>query len=136
MERNQVVPFDLHWDDDNHTILRIDIHGDSTWAQQYEVVDEAVEALQGVAYRLDVIVHTIGQLPPGDPIPHLKDAISKLRACPNLGLVVIVNRRTFYRSIVELVLRLYSTQNQHHGGFVDSLDEARQIIAKSRANAA
>ena len=130
------MPFDLHWDDDNQTILRIDIHDDSTWEQQYKVVDEAVETLQGVSYRIDVIVHTIGQIPPGDPIPHLKNAISKLRACPNLGLVVIVNQRTFYRSIVELVLRLYRARDSHHGGFVDTLDDARQVIAKSRANAA
>jgi hypothetical protein len=131
------VPFDLHWDDDHHTILRIDIHGDSTWEQQYKVVDEAVETLQGVSYRLDVIVHIVGPIPPGDPIPHLKDAVSKLRACPNLGLVVIVNKRTFYRSIAELVLRLaYRAGSPHHGGFVDTLDDARQVIAKNRANAA
>lgn len=136
MERSCIVPYDLGWDDDNHTILRIDIHGDSRWEQQYVVVDEAVETLLGVSYRIDMIIHTVGQIPNGDPIPHLRDAISKLRACPNLGLVVIVNRRTFYRSIVELVLRLYRAGKQHHGGFVDTLDDARQVIAKSRANAA
>ncbi|MEO8611262.1 MAG: hypothetical protein ABI690_25420 [Chloroflexota bacterium] len=128
------MPFDLQWDDEHHTTLRIDIRDPATWEQYHDVITQVVEQIQRVSYRVDIIIHDDGKIPSGgDAVSHLKASISQLASCPNLGLVVTVHQNPFARAILDLALRLLRKQGGHFGGFADSLDTARQIVAKNRA---
>ena len=130
------MPYELHWDDDDHTILRVDIYGQSTWEQHHETATRIVETMQKVSHRVDVIINDMGGMPPGNPMSHFRATFSKFGAMLNLGLVVVVNHPSFLIAVVNLLLRLYRVYNHHNGGFVDSLDAARQLIAKDRGRAA
>ena len=69
-------------------------------------------------------------------MPHFQTTFSKFGKLPNLGLVVVVNHPSFLIAVVNLLLRIYRPYNQHNGGFVYSLEAAREIIMKDRAKTA
>jgi hypothetical protein len=132
------MPYDFNWQDDEHSIIRFDIHGEVTWPLWYEAVDKAVEELGNTSHRVDLIFNDSVGMPKGNALPHLKVTTAKLVSHPNMGLIVSVSSQslsTFTRMMINIMSRVYGIDNSHNGGFVDSVDKALAIIAADRAKA-
>jgi hypothetical protein len=62
------MPFDLHWQDEAQTILRVDTHGEVTWGAWHALVDQLTAELAKAPHRIDLIFNDGSRMPPGNPI--------------------------------------------------------------------
>ena len=130
------MPYDFNWQDDEHSIIRLDMHGDVTWALWYAAIDNVVEELGKSAHRIDLILNDTVGMPKGNALPHLKTTSAKLTSQPNMGLIVTVSAQNigaFTKMMVGIMSRVYGIDNSHSGGFVDTVDKALAIIVADRA---
>lgn len=130
------MAYDFNWHDEEHTIIRIDIHGDIAWDQWYRVTEQTAAQIAKVPYRVDVILNDMVGMPKGNPMPHLKAGSEKLIAQPNMGLIISVshgNISTIAKTMVDIMMRVYRMDMSHYGGFVPSVDAALKLIAAHRA---
>lgn len=124
------------WQDDQHSIIRLDIVTEGSWGEIHAAVDEIDEELRKVHHRVDIIFYSTVQLPPGSPLPHFKITSERLAKHRNMGLFVSVAPRQetpFIKTMIDIVRRVYDSGDQHYGGFVNSLDDAEALIMKDRA---
>jgi hypothetical protein len=129
------MPYDVHWHDPEHTIIRIDVHGDISWDQHHAAMDRVFEEMATVARRVDLIYTGTQPMPSGNPMPHIKKSIARLDQNQNLGLVVIVSPQqvsAIVQTLIDITMRLYRMSSSHNGGFVTTLEEAEVIIARDR----
>ncbi|HEX2620195.1 MAG TPA: hypothetical protein VHL11_08615 [Phototrophicaceae bacterium] len=129
------MPYTFYWQDERHTIGRLDIQGQITWEQYYAAVNQIIDELAAVSHRVDLIYYNEAGMPSGNPIPHLRATSLKLFASPNLGLIcTVITGKTapITRLMVDSMLHTYRIEKKHHGGFVDTLDEAIALIARDR----
>ncbi len=130
------MPYDFHWQDDDHTIIRYDIHDDVTWPLWYAAVAKVGEELDKSSHRIDLIFNDSVGMPKGNALPHLKATSATLIAHRNMGLIVTVsaqNISAFTKMMINIMSRVYGIDNSHSGGFVDSMDKALAIITADRA---
>ena len=132
------MPFDVVWDDQDPSIVRLDISGVNTWQEAYQGIDRALEFIQSRSERIDVIFNQTSPktMPPGNPIPHFKAGFATLCKPSNSGNIYIVTRRGVPRMaqpFVNIMTRMYKLDQSRVGGYFSSLDEARSQIAKDRA---
>lgn len=130
------MPYDFHWQDDEQTIIRLDIHGEVTWQLWYTAIDKVAEEVGKTSRRVDLIFNDSVGMPKGNALPHLKASNAKLTAHPNMGLIISVgtqNMTAFTKIMIGVMSRVYGIDNSHNGGFVDSVDKALAIIATDRA---
>ncbi len=130
------MPFDFKWYDDDHTIVWLDAHGEKTWRQYHEAIDQFAEDLKQTERRLDLVIDDKGGMPPGNPLPHIKVSAQKLVPFPNMGLITVASdRRTLsvLNTLVKAVYRAYGIDTRIIGGFANSLEEAVEIIENDRA---
>jgi hypothetical protein len=131
-----IMPYDVYWLDEEHSIVRIDIHGEVTWEAWYHAIDETVAKINEVPHRVDLIyVDQVG-FPKGNPLPHMKASIERLSAQPNLGISVTVSSSRglmmAVQLVVDVVLRAFNITGRNNGGFVRTVDEAMKRIQVSR----
>ena len=131
------MPYDFHWHDEEHTIIRFDIHGEVTWPLWYAAVDKVDEELEKVSHRVDLIFNDSVGLPKGNALPHLKATSAKLIEHANMGLIVSVSPRpisTFTKLMITIMSRVYGVDTSHSGGFVETMEQALALIAADRSN--
>lgn len=130
------MAFDFNWHDDEHSIVRVDIHTNPAWDEYYQVVDDIVKALKATPHRIDVILNSlVADMPPGSPMPHIKNSAQKLVVYPNMWVMTVVSNRKlgkFAEMIVSIVYRVYRIDTRIIGGFVSSLEEAEEAITRER----
>lgn len=130
------MPFDVSWYDDAHTILRIRIYGKPTW-DEYDRAMDLVEAhVAASPHRVDLVLDDEVGMPPGNPMPHLKNALAKVARHANLGMSMAVsatNIALFPSLMMETAGRLYGIDMKRYGRFVRSMDEAIALIRADRA---
>lgn len=133
------MPYSFYWQDKEHTIVRVDMHGDVTWKEWHATLDQVAQILTEAAdRRIDVILNHSVELPPGNPRRHIVKTAQKLQQYPNLGIIVTVNHGSvpgLAKAFVELTLRAQGLEMHHYGGFVTNLRAARDAICLSRATA-
>ena len=130
------MPYDFHWQDEEKTIIRIDIHGEVTWLLWHEAIANVTEEIGKSGHRIDLIFNDSVGMPKGNALPHLKASNAKLTSHPNMGLIVSVgmqNMTAFTKIMIGIMSRVYGVDMTHNGGFVDSMDKALNIIAADRA---
>jgi hypothetical protein len=130
------MAYDVNWHDENHTIIRMDIYGEPSWDGFHAAVDNVNKEFSTVSHRVDLIFNASIPMPPGNPMPHLKTAISKINGNANLGLIFSVTPQQLFpiiKSLIEITMRIYQIDTKHSGGFVNSLEEAMTIIEQDRA---
>lgn len=132
------MPYDFRWQDDAHSIIRLDIHDEVTWELWHKAVDQIVAQLDETPHRVDLIFNDSVGFPPGNSLNHLRASNMRMRACPNLGIIVTVSSRSlsvFTRIMVGIVARLSGRSAPDQRLFVETLDEALALIARDRAQA-
>ena len=129
------MPFDFSWQDEDHSIIRFDIHGVVSWELWHEAIDKVAAELAKTSHRIDLMfVDTVG-MPSGNPIRHIKAGTSELLAYPNMGMVITVSTHKISvggQLMIDIMMRVYRMDMKHHGGFVDTIDDALAVIAQDR----
>jgi altronate dehydratase len=86
-------------------------------------------------HRVDLIMQVFGNMPPGNPLPHLKRNMDAMVNTPNFGAVLFVGRErvsAFGQHLVSLLLRLYGRDTPSKSVFCASLEEAYAALARLR----
>jgi hypothetical protein len=128
------MPYDFHWHDEAHTIIRFDIHGKITWQDWHDAVNMVVAELAKHSRPIDIIFNDTVGMPPGNPIPHIKWAKDKLATCANLGRVVTISNRS-HSALIQAFVNIVGRVSRS-SPIVLTMDEAMEIIAASRAEKA
>ncbi len=135
------MTFTIVWDEQDPTIVRFDLSGQSNWEEAYKAIDKGVEFIQSKQpQRIDVIfdIMTAKTMPPGNPIPHFKVGFTRLTAVSNCGIICVVTQHGLPKlalPFMNLVMRLYGFDQKRFSGNFNTLAEARAFIAKDRAKA-
>lgn len=121
------MPVEVVWDDEAQTIVR-QIYSDHLKLEDYmTATDEVVRMARSVPHTVHSIMDRTSALStPGVLLPAMRHANNTLPS--NVGLRVIINATLFTRVLVDLGRRIAPNAiNNIH--FVDSLEEARSVIA-------
>jgi hypothetical protein len=133
------MPFEVVWDNEEERILRIDIDYPTTWPEYHEAIDKVYNLISVHVERVDLIFwEKSGSLPSDNIISNAKEGFRKLSPLPNFGMAVIVPMKSqgeFMKLISQMIINLYKIDKERDGGFVKSLEEAREKIAKARQQA-
>jgi len=124
---------DMTWDDPQQTIMLCKSHGKWTWDEYHATLSQIVEHFKQVTYRVDLVItrKADASMPSGSPMPHFQRA---MRIMPeHVGLVVLVNTGGFARALVSMFSKLFAAKSTPRLIVVGSLEEAREKIAKHRA---
>jgi hypothetical protein len=133
------MPYDVAWYDEQHTIIRTDIHGHVSWDEWHEAIDKIAEKLAQSPHRVDLIfVDSVG-MPRGNPLPHLRASGVRLSRYPNFGKAVTVDTAHvtgFLQVVITALLSMPVAKNFRDRffmrGVVKTLDEALDLIEKDR----
>lgn len=130
------MPYEFHWDNPEHSIIRVDMVGQVSWEEFNILTDRVCDELAKATQRIDLIYNDKVGMPKGNPMPHLKSSSSRMNAYKSLGLIVSVSTRSvssFTKMMIDIMMRAYKVDNSHNGGFVTTMDEALAIINADRA---
>jgi hypothetical protein len=126
-----IMPTKAYWDDpDTKTIVRIDYEGEWTWDEYFRVADEAREMALTVPHRVDYIVNLKhGKTPrEGSPFSNGKTVLRRL--APNSGLVI--NITSAFEAVLLNIFKAFDTELGKRMVGAQSIEEARQMIARDR----
>lgn len=121
------------WYDDQKTIILSTYEGIWSWEDYYRTVDEIIHMLHLVEHRVDVIVdyeRSAGN-PPGNMIPHVRNAADRLNQIPNFGCFGMVGINPFLRVMSNVFYRMRG-KTRGTMFMAKNIDEALAIIAQRR----
>ena len=135
------MSLEVQWYDAEHTILVATIAKDTTWSDYHNAVDKIIKEASQVNHRVDIIFHDEVGMPAGNPMPHLKQGISRLANQPNIYFSLIAGSRGssgFVRAAIEIVAKAFLSRapmNQRNaGGFAKTLEDAIASIYAARSS--
>jgi hypothetical protein len=123
------------WDDEAHSVIRLDFCDPYTWSDFHESIHNVIEEVRKQPNRVDLIITNSIGLPPGNALPHFRQAEAVFQGVPNLGSIMAVNPRKmpgFIKAMIEVVMRTYGSKGRIKPTFVNTLEEGRQRIAEDR----
>jgi hypothetical protein len=128
------MPVHVEWDDSQQSILRMMCSSPWNWREVFDMFEQVIVLTEDAICRVDLILHGDGRLntPTGNPWPIIR-ALSR-RIPPNAGLQVVVKPDAFAQiiySILHSALPSVSARIR----LVNSMEEARSMIAQARASA-
>jgi hypothetical protein len=127
------MPIEALWDDEDRTAVRL-VYG-STWSVRdfEEAYRQTREMMDSVPYPVDVITDVRGtSMLPSDGLLGVVRIIQKASAV-NTGSVVIVGASAILKAMALVQLRVLK---EYKADYVDTLEEARALLANRRADAA
>ncbi|MEP6987374.1 MAG: hypothetical protein ABI970_17345 [Chloroflexota bacterium] len=131
------MPFEFNWHDPEHTIIRVDTFGETTWDEFTKTVDRIVDELSKTDHRLDLVFNNQTSIPKGNPLPHIRAANRRMSAYDDrFGLLITVGPRSIssvIKVMVDIMMRVYKLERTHLGRDVITMEEALHQISKSRA---
>lgn len=129
------MAMEFWWEDETHTIMRLEIGLGTTWEEYHAALDWLFREMTAAEHRVYLIMEIMGNMPPGNPIPHLKLGMAKLSDITNLSALIVVGQHrmsVFGQEVIHLLVRLYGRDLPSDGGFYASLQEARAAIVRLR----
>lgn len=136
------MPLEVKWYDNEHTILVATIAKDTTWPDYHAAVDQIIAEANHVTHRVDAIFYDDVGMPAGNPMPHIKQGITKLAKQNNIKMSIIAGSRGssgFVRAVIEAIGKMFMKKGPQSpsvfGGFAKTLDEAVARIHADRAKA-
>lgn len=127
------MPYQISWDDAAHTILRIDITGESNWGEPLIAQKEVNALVEGTGNPCTMILNlsTVTRMPP--------NALSQAQKImtgwhPHIESVVMVGKSSFIKKLVVAAFRVYRSIRKLDETtlFAADLIEARQLIQEHR----
>jgi hypothetical protein len=119
------------WDNDECTIIRVDVEGEWTWGDLHEALTKAVEIMDEQACeQADLIVDVSRSTNiPSLALPNVRSIAQ--RRDPRMSTTVLVGMSDVMRTLLNAFLQVYNAVGRRERYFfVKSVDEARALIAK------
>lgn len=129
------MPYEVSWLNEEKDMLMISADGRITWDEYHATNDHALALISEQPHRVDLIFNSKVGLPPGNPLPHFRQAFDKWKAIPNLVMILAVESsrtRSFIKASAEIAGRLLGVTMPENAAFAATLDEAVAIIRKNR----
>lgn len=126
------MPYEYEWYDRDMGIIRFDMHGEVSWEGFHETINEICAEMDATSKRVYVMVIDKAGMPSGNPVPHIKTAMSKFGNRENLGRVIVVSDKglaAFVKAISAIVVKF---TNMEMSLFVRTIEEAIDYIEKDR----
>ncbi|MBI5666843.1 MAG: hypothetical protein HZC41_02455 [Chloroflexi bacterium] len=120
----------IEWDNDNHTIVRMEMVGSWTWDEAYAGAERGYTMLESVGYEVGVIMDfsRSAGLPPG-ALANARRMIQ--RRHPRTGLTVFVGANTLFISLWNVFAKVYTLFAQKQNSvFAPTVEEARRMLAQ------
>jgi hypothetical protein len=126
------MPINVHWHENNRTILHIDFQGEWTWAEMYDIRD----LVRFMAESQTEYIHIISdmrdcKIPVGNSATHLRNFVLNLPENAREGLFVYLGARPDWKAHVTIFMRIYPDLAFDHI-YVSSEDDALVGIAKKQ----
>lgn len=122
------MPVTNTWDNDEKTIIRMEVIGRWTWDEMYAASDIGYAMLQTVNHIVYPIIdfsQSIGM--PNHAITHARNMMG--RQHPNTGMSVFVGANPLFVSLWKVYVRVYAIFSREQDfTFAKSLDEARAML--------
>jgi hypothetical protein len=129
------MPVQIVWDDpEQRSIMLFELVGKWTWEEFYHAYEAQWEEVAEIGHRVDAIVDlTQSQQMPGGAINQVRRYSNRRPQTP--GITVLAGANNYISAFIEAIQKLFSTLSQRTlpMQFAKTVDEARAVIAKSRA---
>ena len=129
------MAMEFWWEDETHTIMRLDIGLGTTWDEYHDGLDRLARDVTAAEHGVYLVMQIMGNMPPGNPLPHLKLGIGKLSDIPNLAAMMVVGKHrmsAFAQEVIHLLVRLFGRELPANGGYYATVEDAHAAIAKLR----
>ncbi|MEO8609040.1 MAG: hypothetical protein ABI690_14215 [Chloroflexota bacterium] len=125
------MPVTNIWDNDEKTIICMEVSGRWTWDEMYQASEMGYTMLESVNHMVYPIIDFSSSLGmPNNAITHARNMMGKQH--PRTGMTVFVGANTLFVSLWRIFIRLYALLSREQDfTFAKSLDEAREMIAQS-----
>ncbi|MEO8609041.1 MAG: hypothetical protein ABI690_14220 [Chloroflexota bacterium] len=122
------MPISNSWDNDEKTIIRMDVSGIWTWDDLNRAFDESSAMLDSVNHTVYPIVDlSQSQNIPANFIPNARSLMKKRH--PRSGMAVFVGASALVISLWRMFARIYTIiAREQDFAFADTVDEARSIL--------
>lgn len=127
------MPVNIEWDNDDQTIVRMEMVGHWTWDEAYAGAERGYAMLQSVEYEVGVIIDfsRSAGLPP-NALPNARRMIQ--RRHPRTGLTVFVGANTLFMALWNVFAKVYTLFAQKQNSiFAATVAEARRILEQRYA---
>ncbi|HEX2905228.1 MAG TPA: hypothetical protein VHO69_00100 [Phototrophicaceae bacterium] len=130
------MPVTIEWDNDDKTIVRMEMIGNWTWDEAYAGADQGYAMLDAVPYEVGTIIDfSKGAHLPSNAISHARAMIK--RRHPRTGLTVFVGTNAVFRSLWNIFSQVYTLfAHKQNSVFAANLAEARAILHKQYSRTA
>ncbi len=130
------MPFVFNWHDPEHSIVGVDVIGESTWDDFTRATDLIVAELVKTDHRIDIIFNAQSPMPKGNPLPHVKAANRRMAVFgKKVGLVITVGPRqisSMVKAMVDIMMRVYKFDRSHLGENTLTMEAALDQVNRSR----
>ena len=122
----------IEWDNEEHTILRYDVHGPWTWDEFYTARQMASDLMDESPNDLvDAIIDfRSGNFMPRNALSHFQQVARTSNS--KAGIAVMVGTTGFIKTLYYLMSRLYSSMEDKMR-IAETLEEARALLAKRQS---
>jgi hypothetical protein len=127
------MSIELHWDNDQQTVMRCDFSADWTWDELFAALEQVRQIASGREDKIGAIIDVSSEagLPGGlgaEALQHVETMLAA-GAEEKRGPVVVAGASPFLKSLVEILATLssHATTDVY---FADTLDEARAIMTR------
>lgn len=123
------MPTNSNWYSPDRTCVLITLKDPLTWDDFHRVAQEAHLQIRSVEHKVDLLIETPPELPPGNALGHFRSIFS--HQPKNVNRVVIINGGTpsgvmFIQQLMEIIAKLFP--NKQKVLVVRSIDEARRRL--------
>jgi hypothetical protein len=122
------MSIELHWDNPDKTILRLDVKGRWTWDEMYQSSDLSILMRQSVNHPVFSIVDFTRAFGlPDSAIAHAKNIMTKQDGYR--GVIVFIQPDFAFISLWKVMMKVYGRWMMNISFlFAESLDEAREML--------
>ncbi len=121
------MPIEVSWGNPQKTIIHSAFNQTWTLEDGHNMIDEMYKLTSSVNHRVHVIIDFSNSQSSPAKLLTAGNHIEK-RSSPNMGISVIVKANGFLRAMSQLIMKMFVKNQKLY--FVDTLDEARKIIAQ------
>lgn len=129
------MPYQLNWYDAEQTVLHLTAEGNVTWEQFHAIYGEVLTTVRTTPYRVDVVINSAKQMPPGNPLPHYSELMSNWTGAEQPGLFVMVRNdqmNSFIQGMVSIASKITRVEIGERLRFVGSIEEGLEKIYADR----
>jgi hypothetical protein len=130
IREDDIMSFNLTWENAAQTVLRFESDGTWTWEEYDKAFDQTCELVNSVDHKVNVLFIQSKFTPNGSPIPHVQRTTKLIPH--NVSKLVMVGGSLFLRSLYEVMVKVNPRLAQQII-FANTLDEAHLLIGERSA---